>query len=80
MMLPLSELLDLMRNCVSRRNEYQADAFAAACGPGAPLIGGLKKLSSKSLVNLTPHPWVVFRRHSHPTLLERMERIGRRQK
>jgi STE24 endopeptidase len=75
MMLPLSMILRLIQNGVSRRSEYQADAFAAGYGLGAPLIEGLKKLSSKALVNLTPHPWVVFWRYSHPTLLARMARI-----
>jgi STE24 endopeptidase len=73
---PLSEALDLASNCLSRRHEYQADAFAAKYGLGDALIAALKKISSKSLVNLTPHPVVIFCRYSHPTLLQRMHRLG----
>jgi STE24 endopeptidase len=75
MMLPLSELLDMIQYGVSRRNEYQADAFAAGYGLGVSLIGALKRLESKSLANLTPHPWVVFWRYSHPTLLDRIAQL-----
>jgi STE24 endopeptidase len=72
---PLSGALDLASNCLSRKHEYQADAFAAKYGMGDALISALKKISSKSLVNLTPHPVVIFCCYSHPTLLQRMHRI-----
>ena len=59
-------------NWVSRRHEYQADAFArnAMNGP-APLVGALRKLSQKNLSNLTPHPLYSTVYYSHPTLVER---------
>lgn len=72
---PVSMVLSLFMYMVSRRNEYQADAYAAKFGLGENLIGGLKKLSVKSLSNLQPHPAYVFFYHSHPTLLQRMEAI-----
>ena len=59
-------------NALSRRNEYQADAFAASFGLANALIGGLKKLSVKSLSNLTPDSLYVKVYYSHPTLLQRM--------
>jgi STE24 endopeptidase len=73
---PISVLLGVGMNVVSRRNEYQADAFAAHFGLAEHLISGLKKLSSKSLSNLQPHPAYVFMYYSHPTLLQRMEKIA----
>jgi STE24 endopeptidase len=56
----------------SRRNEYQADAFAAEVmnEPGS-LIGALRKLNERNLSNLTPHPLYSGFYYSHPTLLER---------
>jgi STE24 endopeptidase len=57
----------------SRRNEYQADAFARRAMQGDPshMIGALRKLHLKNLGNLTPHPMYSAFYYSHPTLLER---------
>jgi STE24 endopeptidase len=56
----------------SRRNEYEADGFAAAVmKQAAPLITALRKLNEKNLSNLTPHPIHSGFYYSHPTLLER---------
>jgi len=59
-------------NLLSRRHEYEADAFAreAMGGPG-PLVGALRQLTRKNLGNLTPHPWFSGFYYSHPTLVER---------
>ncbi|HKB57253.1 MAG TPA: M48 family metallopeptidase [Lacunisphaera sp.] len=57
---------------VSRKHEYEADAFAKnAMGGPAPLVGALRKLSQKNLSNLTPHPLYSAVYYSHPTLVER---------
>lgn len=59
-------------NGLSRKHEYEADAFArAAVGSAAPLVAGLRKLAQKNLANLTPHPWFSFFYYSHPALVER---------
>ncbi|MBI2497153.1 MAG: M48 family metallopeptidase [Opitutae bacterium] len=59
-------------NRLSRKNEYEADAFAKkAMNSPAPIIGALRKLSQKNLSNLTPHPLYGAVYHSHPTLVER---------
>jgi STE24 endopeptidase len=59
-------------NWVSRKHEYEADAFARdAVGGAAPLSGALRKLSQKNLSNLTPHPLYSAVYYSHPTLIER---------
>jgi len=56
----------------SRKNEYEADAYAASVmGGPADLKGALRKLSEKNLSNLTPHPVYSGFYYSHPTLLER---------
>jgi len=59
-------------NRVSRKHEYEADAFAKdAMNGAAPLVGALRKLSQKNLSNLTPHPLYSAMYYSHPTLVER---------
>jgi STE24 endopeptidase len=63
---------------LSRRYEYEADAFAAATMRGAQsLIGALRKLNEKNLSNLTPHPFYSAFFYSHPTLLERETALRR---
>lgn len=69
---PISTLLGIGTNYISRKNEYTADEFAKQNGLGTSLIEALKKLSSKNLSNLTPHPLYVFINYSHPTLLQRV--------
>ena len=72
---PLNLLLDVLTNVISRRHERQADAFAANHGAGSAEASALKKMSAKSLANLTPHPVVVFVEYSHPTLYERVKSL-----
>ena len=72
---PISEITGLVMNYISRAFEYQADAFAKKTYEAEPLIDALKKLSSKSLSNLTPHTAYVFYHYSHPTLLERIRQL-----
>lgn len=69
---PISTVTGLLMNVFSRKNEYEADAYAAETYKAVPLIAALKKLSVDSLSNLTPHPAFVFFHYSHPTLLQRM--------
>ncbi len=73
---PLSLLLNLFTNSLSQRFEYQADKFTAQHFLGDDLIAGLKKLSSTSLSNLSPHPLYVFFYYSHPTLYQRISNIN----
>jgi len=72
---PVSEVLGLAVNHISRKNEYEADNFAAQFGLSEALISALKKISVQSLSNLNPHPFVVFWYHSHPTLLQRIKQL-----
>ena len=72
---PVSMILGLFGNLISRKNEYSADQFASSQHNGEDLISSLKKLSEKNLSNLTPHPAYVFFHYSHPTLLQRIRRI-----
>lgn len=73
---PVSMILGLIMNTVSRKNEYEADRFAAEHYNAEYLGNALKKLSVNNLSNLTPHPAYVFFNYSHPTLLQRLESLG----
>jgi STE24 endopeptidase len=72
---PVSLIIGLGSNVLSRKNEYAADKYAAEFEKGDYLISGLKKLSKKSLSNLTPHPAYTFFHYSHPTLLQRIRAL-----
>ena len=67
-----------LMNLLSRKHEYEADAFAReAVGGAGPMIGALRKLAQKNLSNLTPHPWFSAFFYSHPTLVEREAALGK---
>ena len=72
---PISEFTGMLLNIVSRTFEYQADNYAKENSNAIDLIQALKKLSKKSLSNLTPHPTSVFLYYSHPTLLKRIKNL-----
>ncbi|HKL32022.1 MAG TPA: M48 family metalloprotease, partial [Tangfeifania sp.] len=72
---PVSFVLGIFMNMLSRKNEYQADAFAAKNYKPEALASALKKLSVKNLSNLTPHPRYVFFNYSHPPLLKRLRHL-----
>jgi STE24 endopeptidase len=74
---PVSMILGIGMNWLSRKNEFEADEFAKVTFAGAPLAEALKTLSIKTLSNINPHPWYVFVNYSHPPLLERLERLER---
>ena len=72
---PISTLLGIGTNLLSRRHEYQADHYAREHNSAEALISSLKVLSKKSLSNLTPHPVYVFFHYSHPTLMQRIRAL-----
>ena len=72
---PVGMVLGLLMNRWSRKNEYEADAYAVSQGLGEALVAGLKKISVKSLSNLTPHPAYEWVYYSHPSLLKRIGAI-----
>lgn len=72
---PLSMVIGVIMNVISRKNEYEADNYAKTTYNADPLVSSLKKLSVDSLSNLTPHPYYVFMNYSHPTLLQRIKAL-----
>ena len=77
---PISRLTGLLMNVFSRKNEYEADAFATNTYNGEALKVALKKLSVDNLSNLLPHSLYVFFHYSHPPLLQRLKAIELKQK
>jgi STE24 endopeptidase len=69
---PISGITGLLMSMLSRKNEFEADAYAKETFDGNALSNALKKLSVDSLSNLYPHPVYVFFHYSHPPLLQRL--------
>ena len=72
---PVSQLLGIAANLLSRRNEFEADAYAAKTAGSDAMASALKKLSVDNLSNLYPHPAYVFFHYSHPPLLARLDAL-----
>lgn len=75
---PVEMILGIFMNMLSRKNEYEADEFAAkTVEKPLSLVDALKKLSADNLSNLTPHKLYVFLNYSHPPVLDRIIFIRR---
>jgi len=72
---PVSLIIGMMTNYVSRRNEFAADRFVKDNYKPEILTEALKKLTVKNLSNMMPHPAYVFFHYSHPPLLSRLEKL-----
>jgi STE24 endopeptidase len=72
---PVSLIIGMMTNYVSRRNEFAADRFVKDNYKPEILAEALKKLTVKNLSNMMPHPAYVFFHYSHPPLLRRLEKL-----
>ncbi|WP_026236024.1 M48 family metallopeptidase [Echinicola pacifica] len=72
---PISSIMGIGMNMLSRKNEFEADAFAKSTYSGPPLAAALKTLSVKTLSQINPHPLQVFIKFSHPPLLQRLKKL-----
>ncbi len=72
---PIGTIIGVFMNILSRKNEFEADAYAKKTHEGSSLELALKKLSVDNLTNLYPHPLYVFMHYSHPPLLKRLEAL-----
>ncbi|MFN7152960.1 MAG: M48 family metallopeptidase [Acidovorax sp.] len=61
---------------LSRRHEFEADAYAAAQASGADLSSALLKLYEDNASTLTPDPVYVKFYYSHPPATERLARMN----
>jgi STE24 endopeptidase len=60
---------------LSRRHEFEADAYAMAQTDGAQLASALLKLYEDNASTLTPDPVYVKFYYSHPPATERLARM-----
>ncbi len=75
---PIEMIISIFVNKLSRRHEYEADAYALKTyNKPESMISALKKLSAENLSNLTPHPLKVFLGYSHPPVLDRIKALRR---
>ena len=73
---PISMISSILMNYVSRKNEFEADAYAKETFNGEDLSLALKKLSVDSLSNIYPHPLYVFFHYSPPPLIQRLRALN----
>ena len=72
---PVSMILWVLWNILSRKNEYEADEFSAKTYDSEALRNALIKLSKNNLANLTPHKAYEFFYYSHPGILKRLKAL-----
>ena len=73
---PVSLVTSIFTTALSRKNEFEADAYALeTTKKPKPLISMLKGLSASNLAHLTPHPLMVFLSYSHPPVVDRIAAV-----
>ena len=70
-----SFFLTPLMSAMSRRDEFQADAYAMQQADGAQLASALLKLYEDNASTLTPDPWYVSFYYSHPPAVDRLARM-----
>ena len=71
----LSFFVTPLFSALSRRDEFEADAYAMQQASGAHLASALLKLYEDNASTLTPDPWYVGFYYSHPPALARLARM-----
>ncbi|MCL2557862.1 MAG: M48 family metallopeptidase [Treponema sp.] len=69
---PVMLVLRIPISAVSRKFEFEADAYEVQQNGVEAAVSAMKKIYREDLGNLTPHPLVVMMEHSHPTLSQRV--------
>ncbi|KAK9914960.1 hypothetical protein WJX75_002949 [Coccomyxa subellipsoidea] len=72
---PVNEVVGLLTNILSRRFEFQADAFAVSLGKAEELKQALKILDAKNRSAVNVDAWYSAYHHSHPPLVERLTAV-----
>lgn len=76
-MMPYNTLLSFLLTCLSRRFEFQADGFAIKLEKAEPLKKALVQLNKDNLGFPIYDRLYSAWHHSHPPLLERIERLDK---
>lgn len=77
---PVEHVLSFLITLNTRKNEFQADAFAVDLGHEQGLRSGLTKLAIENLSNMNPDTLYSAYHYSHPPLVERLNAITDRAK
>lgn len=71
----VSPLLSPVTNWISRRNEFQADAYARQAVGADPMISALTNLARDNASTLTPDPIYALAHYSHPPVPIRVRQL-----
>lgn len=71
----VSPLLSPLTNWISRRNEFQADAYARHAVGADPMIDALTNLARDNASTLTPDPIYALAHYSHPPVPIRVRQL-----
>jgi len=72
---PVAHVIHLAMTMLTRKNEFEADAFAVSLGKGTYLKSALMGLHKENKGDCNPDPWYSWYHHSHPPLVERLRAI-----
>jgi len=75
LMTPLNFILSIFGNILSRKHEYEADAYANTHASWEDLANALRKIAQTNFANLTPHPLYEFLHYSHPNISKRLSAL-----
>ena len=73
---PFTAFIGPVFSWISRRHEFEADAYAVQKSNGAHLSSALLKLYEDNAATLTPDPWYVRFYYSHPPAMQRLSRMA----
>lgn len=72
---PISTLIGALGNALSRRFEYQADAFAAETHTPPAIANALGRMVADDFATVTAHPLYTFLNLTHPAPVQRIRAI-----
>lgn len=73
---PVTTALGVLLNALSRRFEFQADAFAARSHTPAAMVAALRRLSHDALADPTAHPLYAWLFLTHPAPVDRIRAVA----
>src|SRR5690554_2493812 len=69
---PISIIVDTVLTPISRKFEYEADYYASINTNKEDMVEALKIIARENFANLTPHPFYVKLKYSHPPISDRI--------
>lgn len=77
LMMPISIITGAILNPIYRKFEYDADYYAAVNTSKEDYIEALKILARENFANLTPHPFYVQLKYTHPPIAYRIRAVNK---